>query len=267
VKVTFTHDEMRKWCVEPAAGRAEIILTKLNKLFVAIDKDLVALANAQAGNFFNGVAPGKQIPMFYQNGGMPQVNPAGEVILLEDMMDLGIAARPIVVGAGNLSKYARYQGIGCCNDYGQDLSQVGEFSFYRDQFLGGVTGNGNDFLAFAPGAVQFVDWNANRGDFEVIDGASAMGRFTDPITGIELDLDVVWDKCDKVWVFTYTKEYDFFSIPNDIFGDGEGEGEADDRQGVNNLFKYRAVCGAGDFCDSGNGEGEGEGEGEGGGEG
>ncbi len=258
-QVTFTHEQMRKWCVSPAEGRAEIILTKLNKMFVGMNNELIALANAAAGNFYNGVAPGKQVPLFYQNGGMPQVNPAGEVILLEDMMDLGISARPIVVGAGNLSKYARYQGIGCCNDYGQDVSQVGEFSLYRDQFLGGVTGDANDFLAYAPGALQLVQWNANRGEFAQVDGASAMTTMIDPFTGIEMDLDIIWDKCQKLWVFTFSKTYDLFTIPDDIYGDGEGEGEADDRQGVNNLFKYRAVCGAGDFCGEGEGEGEGEG--------
>lgn len=259
IPVTFTTAEMRKWCDLPSADRARIIATKMNPLFVDMNKQLIAAANVAAGNFYGGVAPGKQLPMIYEaNGGMPQANPAGEIILLEDMSDLGIVSTPIVVGAGKLSQYTRYQGIGCCNDYGQNIAGTGMFNFYRDQFLGGVTGNADDFLAFAPGAVQFLSWNANKGEFAMDFGDIVRTTIVDPITGIELDLVANYIKCDDLWVFTFEKHFDLFTIPIDVFGEG------DDREGVNNLFKYRATCGAGSFCGNGEGEnGEGGEQGEG----
>jgi len=238
VKITFTNAEMRKWCGSPAEDRSRIVLTKMNALFVHMNKALIAKANAGVGGFYGGVAAGKQVQMlFTPTGGILQSDPAGEVTVLEDMSDLGIAGAPLVVGAGNLSQYVRYAGIGCCNDYGQDISGTGAFNFYRDQFLGGVTGNANDFLAFAPGAVQLAGWNANKGEFAVNDGASMETTVIDPVTGIELDLDVTYDKCDKVWVFTFSKTYDLFITPSAVFQ------EDDPREGVNNLFKYRALAG------------------------
>lgn len=258
IPATFTNAEMRKWCDSPSADRAKIILQKMNPLFVNMNKQLIAAGNAAVGGFYDGGLAGKELPMLFQaTGGMMQSNPAGEVTLLEDMSDLGIVGTPIVVGAGKLSQYTRYAGIGCCNDYGQEIGSTGMFNFYRDQFLGGVTGNADDFLAFAPGAVQFVSWNANKGEFAVVNGASYETTIIDPITGIELDLDVVYDTCTKTWVFTFGKHFDLFTTPVEVYGEG------DPREGVNNLFKYRAVCGAGDFCTAPDGEGEGEGEGEG----
>lgn len=238
VKITFTNAEMRKWCGSPAEERSRIILTKMNPLFVHINKALITKANAGVGVFYGGVAAGKQVPMLFQAAGqMLQSDPQGEVTLLEDMSDLGIVGTPLVVGAGKLSQYVRYAGIGCCNDYGQDISGTGGFNFYRDQFLGGVTGNADDFLAFAPGAVQFIGWTANKGEFAVNDGASMETTIIDPITGIELDMDVTYDKCDKVWVFTISKTYDLFITPTGQFQ------ATDPREGVNNLFKYRAITG------------------------
>jgi hypothetical protein len=259
IAITFTDDQMRRFCDAPAADRARIIATKMNPLFLSMNKQLIAKANTVAGNFYNGVAPGKTVPMlFTSTGGMVQSNPAGEVTILEDMSDLSVVGTPIVVGAGKLSQYARFAGIGCCNDYGQNIAATGGFSFYRDRFLGGVTGNADDFLAFAPGALQFVSWNRYKGDFAVQNGASFKTTIIDPVTGIELDLNAKYDDCNERWVFTFSKNFDLFTMPDDVFG------STDPRDGVNYLFKYRAACGAGDFC--GNGEGEG-GEGGNGGEG
>lgn len=255
IAVTFTDAEMRKWCGLPSEDRARIIMTKMNPLFRSINAGLIAKANTLAGNFANGVAPGKQVPMLYTGDGMTQANPAGEVTILEDMSDLGVLGTPIVVGSGKLSQYTRYAGIGCCNDYGQDISGTGAFNFYRDQFLGSITGNADDFFAFAPNALQFVSWNRYNSEFAIENGASFKTTIIDPVTGIELDLNAKYDDCNERWVFTFSKNYDLFAPPADTFGEG------DDREGVNFLFKYRAVCGAGDFCDNGNGEGEGEGEG------
>lgn len=245
IKVTFSVSEMRKYCDSPAADRARIIATKMNPLFVAINKQLIAAANSSVGTFFNSVAAGKQVPMLFTgSGAMVQANPAGEVEVLEDMSDLGIVGTPIVVGAGKLSQYARYANIGCCNDYGQDIASLGALAFYRDQFLGGITGNADDFLAFAPGSVQMVQWNGNKGDFAIEDGESYATTIIDPITGIELDLDVIYDKCTKKYIFTFAKTYDLFTIPTEVFD------ATDPRDGVNYLFKYRAICGAGSFCDA-----------------
>jgi hypothetical protein len=256
-KITFSTAEMRKWCDSPAADRARVIATKMNRLFVDINEQLIAAANTNVGTFYNGVAAGKQVPMlFAASGSMVQANPAGEVTVLEDMSDLGIVGTPIVVGAGKLSQYARYANIGCCNEYGQDIASLGALAFYRDQFLGAITGNADDFLAFAPGAVQMIQWNANRGEFAMNLGTIERTTIIDPITGIELDLVVKYIECDDKWTFTFSKWFDLFNIPTDVFG------EDDPREGVNNLFKYRAVCGAGSFCDAPVGEGEGEGEGE-----
>ncbi len=233
--LTFTKDELRNLCEGPSEHRANVVATKMSSVFRSINQDLIALANTGVGSFFGAVAAGKQINLLAKEGLVSAADPNGEFVVREDMANLGIMGRPIVVGAGKVAQYSHLAGIGCCNQYGQQIDQMSNWAYYRDQDLGSITGNADDFLAYAPGALQMIKWNLNKGEFEMNDTRSVESTIIDPVTGIELDYDMYYDRCDKVYKMYFYLNYGLFVLPTDMYKVG------DDRAGTNNLFKYRAL--------------------------
>jgi len=233
--LTFTNAAMRDLCDAPSEYRAKVLATRMSALVRSINRDLIGLANAAAGTHLGGDALAKDVNLIQASGtGQISADYTGEVDLLEEMADLGVM-NPIVVGAGNLAKYARLQGIGCCNDYGQDLSQVGDFSFYRDRDVPSVIASANNFLAYAPGAVQLVTWNANKGEFAMNHDHFAHTTMIDPVTGIEFDFEMNYDRCDKVWKIGLSLNYDLFTLPVNMFKD------ADERDAINYLWLFNGT--------------------------
>lgn len=235
--LTFTNAALRDLCDAPSEYRAKVLATRMSALFRSINRDLIALANAAAGIHLGGDATATDLNLIVNNvagGGQIQADYTGEVDLLEEMADLGVM-NPIVVGAGNLSRYSRLQGIGCCNDYGQAVDQFGAFQFYRDRDVPSVIGAANNFLAYAPGACQLVTWNANKGEFAMNHEHFAHTTLVDPVTGLELDFEMNYDNCDKVWKIGLSLNYDLFTLPVDMFKD------ADERDQINYLWKFNAT--------------------------
>lgn len=233
--ITFTKAEMRDFCDSTSAFRAQVISKNMDAFMQMINKDLIAIYNTGVGKFYNDVAAGKNLPLLI--AGPPEYAYAkGESVLMEDYRDVGGTGTPIVVGAGKLATYSNYQKIGCCNQYGQDITQLGQYRYFRDHSVGGVTGNADDFFMFAPGAIQFVSYNTNVGEFAMADERSIEGTIVDPITGLTLDFELNYDRCDKVFKMMFFLNFDLYMLPNDMFPTGDA------RELVNYSFRYRATA-------------------------
>lgn len=234
--LTFNKEQMRKFCDAPSEYRAKVISSRMSALIRSINRDLIAEANANAGNH---LSTGDALPIDLQmlltnDAGQKIADYTGEMEMLEQLADLGVS-NPFVVGSGFLSQYARLQDIGCCNDYGQDISQVGNFSFYRDRDVPSVIGAAQNFLAFLPGAAHLVTHNENKGEFAAIHEHYAETTMVDPVSNIELDFEFNYDRCDKVWKLFFFLNFDLFTLPADMYK------PTDERDGVNFLWKYNAT--------------------------
>lgn len=232
----FTESELRKYCAKPSEHMTMVIAAHMSGLFRAINKKLIAKYVAQVGGFYGGVAAGKNANLLAFDGLTEQAIPDGEVMMLEDMADLGVG-RPIVVGSGIISRYGRLADIGCCNDYGQSIDELaGRYSFYRDRDFDVIADEADLFAAFSPGAIQMPTFNKYRGEFKrVVPNLYSHDTLVDPVTGLTLDWKMVYDKCDEVWRMAYFLHYDLIGLPLDIFD------AADDRYGVNYTFTYKGV--------------------------
>ena len=234
--ISFTKAHMRKLCDGPSEWRAKIVASHMSGLFRKINQGLVAKYNAQVGNFIGGVAAGKTVYMLDSSGPIKQIDPNGAVDIMEDMADLGVSDRPILVGAGILSRYASLANIGCCNAYGQDVSMADEgFDWYRDRDVDTILAGSNNVLAFVPGAVQMATYAQNRGEFGIVHEHFAESTIVDPVTGLEIDFEMRYDQCTKTYTMVFFSHYDLFLLPDDMFTD------ADERDGVNYAFRYTAA--------------------------
>lgn len=234
--LTFTAENLRKFCDAAPEYRAKVLSSRISALTRSINKDLVALANAAAGIHKGGDATATDLQLITNEAsGRKSADFTGQMELLEEMADVGVD-NPFVVGSGLLSQYTRLQGIGCCNQWGQNIGETeGDFRFYRDPDLAGVIGAAENFLAFAPGACQLLTFNESKGDFAMVHDHFARTTMVDPVTGIEFDFQMKYDDCANVWKLMLSLHYDLFTLPADMF---KG---ADDYNGVNFLWKFNAT--------------------------
>ncbi len=234
--LTFTKAAMRRFCERPAEWRAKVILSEMDALFRKINQIAIGQYVAGVGGFYGGVAAAKEVQMLENTGAIRQSDPNGEVAIMQDFQDLGYTMQPILVGAGNLDTYTKLANIGCCNAYGQDIGDTaGSFAYYRDRDVDAVIGDDNNVLAFTPGAVQFVSWNENEGDFAMEHEHFAETTIVDPITGLTLDMEMNYDRCTKTWVILFFLNFDLFTLPLTMFPD------LDERDGTNGTFHYVAT--------------------------
>ena len=235
----FTEAELRKYCEQPSQVQTMRIAQHMSGLFRKINQILITKYAAGVGGFMNGVAAGKELELLHYDadGQTEVIKPDGEIVLLEDMADMGVTGRPIVVGSGITSRYARLAEMGCCNDYGQNVQQLsGAFDFYRDRDVDITLAGDENIIAFAPGAVQMATYNKYRGEFKkIVPDLYAHTTIVDPVTGIELDMKMKYDDCDELWRMHYFLNFDLFQLPDELFKD------ADERDGINYSFLYKAV--------------------------
>lgn len=232
----FTDSELRKLCKAPSEHKAMIVAAHMSGLFRKVNQILVTKYDAANGGFIGGVAEGKELELLHYDGVTEAAKPDGEVLLMEDMADLGVTGRPIVVGSGIVSRYAKLANIGCCNDYGQDVSRLsGSWDFFRDRDVDIVLAGSENILAFAPGAVQMATYNQYRGEFRRVHEHFLMQTIVDPVTGIEIDMKAVFNECDELWRMAYFLHFDLFALPLTMFKD------TDERDGVNYAFRYAGV--------------------------
>lgn len=238
--IEFTESELRKYCESPGEVQTMRIAQHIGGVMRKLNQKLIAKYLTDVGEFIGGVAPGKNIKLLYDNGITEAAVADGEVIMMEDMADLGVS-RPIVVGAGVISRYSRLAEIGCCNDYGQSVDELAtSYLFYRDRDVK-IVADGTPvepIICFAPGAVQLSTYNKYRGPFRrVVDNLYAHDTMVDPVTGITLDMKWKYNDCAEKWRLQFGLHHELHLLP-ELFK------AADERFNVNYAFLYNGVVGA-----------------------
>ena len=237
--MTFTKAGLRKLCDGPAEYRSKIVASHMGGLFRKLNQGLNAKLKAQEGKFIGNVAAGKEVTLLDKTSPIWQIDPNGVATIMDDMRDLQVMGRPIVVGNGVMQRYVDLANIGCCNAYGQDNSMADAgFDFYTDRDVAaavGGAGASDAFWAWSPGAVQLATYSQNRGEFEVVHSHFAESTIVDPFTGITLDYEMRYDQCIHAWTMVFYLHYELFALSKDMFYD------ADERDGVNYLFRYKGT--------------------------
>lgn len=231
----FTKEAMRTFCERPQEWRAKVINAELDAFFRVVNRISIGQYLAQVGDFYGGVSGPKSVQMLDGTHAITASDPNGEIEMIQDFQDIGWAGAPLVVGAGHLDTYTKMQDIGCCNAYGQDIGDTAKMAYYFDRDVDHVVGSANNFLAFVPGSVQFASWNQNKGDFGIRHAHFDETTMVDPWTGIELDLEVNYDRCTKEWIVQFGLFFDVFLLPLNMYK------EEDDRFQVNGAVQYVAT--------------------------
>jgi hypothetical protein len=246
--IKFNEDEMTKLCEADDAWRASVIQSEINPMMTKLNKSLLALQGSNFGAFVPALTP----PATYKTANLligPEKRPSyiAESEIIEDFQNLEASGRPILVGAGNLSHYVRQVGIGCCNDYGIDLNQAGNFDFFRDKHVESILG-ANHFIGLVPGYVQLLTWNKYVGPYAKQNDTFTHGTIVDPYTGLKLDMKVHYDDCADLWYVQFGLWYELYFLPSKAWA------YCDDLAGVNFTQHYLAAAIADPCCEPAVGE-------------
>lgn len=230
-KLRLSEDDLRKICFDSDAGfGAQVMLAEMNALLLSVNKDLLAIQATKFGEFADDSTV-KNISLLDTDN---KPDYFAESQLLEEYARISGSGMPMLVGAGDLAHYTRMSNKGCCNMNGIDFSQAGEFAFFYDRNVDTVLDNSEEnYILLAPGAVHFLVWNGNVGQYAFKSERDEAGTIVDPYTGIRFDLDMIFDKCTKRYNITLSLNYDLFHLPADAFS------ATDELEGVNYTLHFQ----------------------------
>ena len=225
----FTEDEMRKLCEADSLWVSQTIMSQMNAVNVALDKQMLALQATNFGNFADGTAL-KSVKLFEDTSNASRAIATAQIRHQYDLV--GASGAPMMIGGGNLDLFAKVNQIACCNSTtGTDLARWTDYMYFNDRFAESVLG-ANNFAVLAPGAVQLVTWNRYAGEYAKRNDVFEHGTITDPFTGITYDLKVHYDDCADKWTVKLQLHWTMFFIPTNAFATG------DDNEGVNYTFNF-----------------------------
>lgn len=226
----LTHAQMRGLCEDGATfERMKLIGSMFSAIEKNMNRQLISAFASGAGGLYNGGGvTGTGYTFLHQGSGeLLQVDPEGYIDMMRNLMDTGMVGNPLVVAGGIFAKFADYEKIGCCNNYGVDNSQLGDFGYYYDNDLQTVLSspsNGNEFLAFAPGAAQLVTKPMNQGQFRIVQDRDLWDTITNPASGITYDFYKVFDPCAEggpAYTMKLALNFDLWQLPLDLFKVGD----------------------------------------------
>lgn len=230
----FNENDMRKLCEDDASYRGRVMSAQIDALMVKLDKQLITLQSANFGAFNPVIYTGyKDVTMINTAG--DGITYIGEANMKEDFRNLNATAKPLVIGAGNLSLYSTMAKIGCCNQLGQDLSNAAaDIDFFRDRYVDQILG-ANHFIGLIPGFVHLLTWNKYVGNYRKETPTFSKGTIMDAFTGLTLDMKWEYKSCEEQYAVQFSLNYELWFIPTDSFAEG------DELEGVNFTLHYRAV--------------------------
>jgi hypothetical protein len=231
----FKKADLRKFCEAPPEYINRVIRLQTDAMMVRINRIGIGQVLAGVGGFYGNVSGPKDLYMIDATQRNKTSDPNGEFDLATDFRNMGYTGKPILVGAGNLDRYAQLADIGCCNNLGQDISATAKMNYYRDLDVDRVAGTSNNAIAFYPGAVQFASWLANKGDFAMSHAHFDENTIYLPGDDLEVDFEMNYDRCEKEWVLQMNLHFDFFTWPLNQYKAG------DDNEGVNGVVRYKVL--------------------------
>jgi hypothetical protein len=176
----------------------------------------------------------------------------GIQLLNHQMIENEVYGTYLISGFGVFDRFNTSMQFGCCNSWGLDwdaMSSAAPYRYYKDLKLKDLTGNPDIFLAFAPGAVQFVYYNDTM--LHKLDngrhGATRYGRIVDPLVpGIIYDVAIDELNCRDgrrapYWNISLFLNFDVAFIPDNAFK--AGQDRLHPAAGMSNgVFQYLAVA-------------------------
>jgi hypothetical protein len=224
----FSEDEMRKLCEADSVYVSNVIMSQMNAINVALNKQLLSKQSTNFGNFADGTSL-KSVKLFEDTTNAPRSIAAAQI--RSEYEQVGSSGAPMIIGSGNFDLYAKTQQIACCNSFGVDLARWTDYMYFNDRFVETVIG-ANQFIVLAPNAVQLVTWNKYVGDYAKRNDVFEHGTITDPFTGLTYDLKVHYDDCADEWSIKLFLNWGVFFIPSNAFATG------DVNEGVNYTFNF-----------------------------
>jgi hypothetical protein len=225
----FSEDQMRKLCEADSVYVSNVIMSQMNAINTALNKQLLAEQSSNFGKFADGTTQ-KDIKLFEATNNAPRAIASAQIRHEYDLV--GASGAPMIVGGGNFDLYAKTQQIACCNaNTGTDLSRWTDYMYFNDRFVDTVVG-ANEFVVLAPNAVQLLTWNKYVGDYAKRNDVFEHGTITDPFTGLTYDLKVHYDDCADEWSIKLLLNWELFFIPGNAFK------SSDPNFGVNYTFHF-----------------------------
>ena len=227
--LVFNEDQMRKLCEPDSVYVSNVIMSQMNAVNVALNKQMLALQASSFGNFADGTNL-KSVQLFENTTNAARAIATAQI--RHEYEKTGAVGAPLMIGGGNLDLFAKVQQIACCNSTtGTDLARWVDYMYYNDRFVDTEIG-ANEFIVLAPGAVQLVTWNKYVGSYAKRNDVFEHGTITDPFTGLTYDLKVHYDDCADQWVIKFLLNWELFFIPANAFA------ASDDLSGVNYSFHF-----------------------------
>ena len=242
VSQTISAYDMASFCEGTNTVVMDVIKSMIRQLVKSVDTQLIALYDNVRGK----TSAGNGTPisgLAFSDYANLAASPAIMDAISSEFFALDVTGRPIVVGGQILDQYSRAAGIGCCNNFGQEVSSfAGNAALFTDTSfnaanLGAAPAN-NDWFVYPAGTVQLLDWNlADNSRVAMGSGDLVSSTVIEIPVGeqenFSVDLDVTYDECNKVWAISLTKYFGLMHVPADYFNVG------DEYEGVNYMLRFR----------------------------
>ncbi len=228
---------MASFCEGTNTVVLDTIKSMVRQLIKNIDTQLIAAYDAVRGN----TSAGNTTPisgLAFSDYANLVASPGIMDAISSELFSLDVAQRPVIVGGSLLDQYVRAAGLGCCNNFGQEVSSfTGDAAIFTDSNMNattlGVAPANNDIFVYPAGTVQFLDWSLNM---PVSESSATSTQIAIPVgedREFLVDLDVVYDDCTKEWTISLTKFFGLLNVPADYFQVG------DEYEGVNYMLRFR----------------------------
>lgn len=195
--------------------------------------DIVTLLAANMGIHLDGNTTHQVQPSMSTTG---QVNPVGLFDIEREFLTGGLTKAPYIIGGVDVYNWQRSTQIGAPNLQGQDIGKLNnDRMYYDDDMLNtvlGDTSHGGHIIALDPAVLKYIGFSENAGMFTTnmtspeqlenlyFEGNDSFidGVFMDPITGVMLDFNAVFDRCAGTdnrgaWKLQLQHKWDIFFLP------------------------------------------------------
>lgn len=224
------------------AEHVKRIMNSMNGIRVAMNKDLLTLMASNFSPKPGSASTAKDVTLLGKHGAGATARQApiwdGFNDIMMDYDGAELLDNPFIVGFGNFNRFNTALGYACCNDL-VDMSQLSpKYNYFKDLTADSVWG-ANNFGVFAPGVVQLITFNENRGTFSGQHGASEYGVLPDPkIPGLLWDFQLDFDTCAKKYNLLVSLKFGLWTVPSDAYKSGDSNYYGGAEFGA---FRYRAV--------------------------
>lgn len=233
-KMAFDQADLRTLCESGNEYRLSVIRDGIDALLTNMNNQLLAKMVLNFGTYQDGSAE-KDFALIDTN----QPVPYEWAKMVQEYQEIGGQGdMPLVVGACGFDLYAIMANMGCCNQFGTDVSRATTAFYFKDDNVNNIVGRPGSCsgVMLVPGMVQILQWYKNVGEYaQPWNGKYEYEQLVDPVTGLIFDMDTHYDDCDRRYVIKLYKHFDLHVIPADAYK------PTDRLFGTNGSLKFNVV--------------------------